>query len=126
MGAIAARAPLRVALGGGGTDLPSYYRHHGGFVVSTAIDRYVYMLLSADFQPRYRLKHLEWEEADDPAQVRHPILRTALMRHWRGGPIEARVGGRRPTRHGARLIGRLRGVRDQRTAAGRRRRAIGP
>jgi D-glycero-alpha-D-manno-heptose-7-phosphate kinase len=88
MGAIVARAPLRVALGGGGTDLPSYYRVHGGFVVSTAIDRYVHMLVSADFQARYRLKHLEWEEMDDPGEVRHPILREVLARHWDGPPVE--------------------------------------
>ena len=83
-----ARAPLRVALGGGGTDLPSYYRQHGGFVVSTAIDRYVHMVVSADFQRRYRLKHLEWEEADRPAEVRHPILREVLTRYWEGPPVE--------------------------------------
>jgi D-glycero-alpha-D-manno-heptose-7-phosphate kinase len=88
MGAIVARAPLRVALGGGGTDLPSYYREHGGFVVSTAIDRYVHMVVSADFQRRYRLKHLEWEEADQPGEVRHPILREVLSRHWDGPPVE--------------------------------------
>jgi D-glycero-alpha-D-manno-heptose-7-phosphate kinase len=88
MGAIVARAPLRVALGGGGTDLPSYYRANGGFVVSTAIDRYVHMVVSADFQRRYRLKHLEWEEADEPAEVRHPILREVLTRHWDGPPVE--------------------------------------
>ncbi|HEY6780568.1 MAG TPA: hypothetical protein VI111_06395 [Thermoleophilaceae bacterium] len=88
MGTIVARAPLRVALGGGGTDMPAYYRDHGGFVISTAIDRYVQMLVSADFQRRYRLKHLEWEEVDDPAEIRHPILREALSRHWRGGPLE--------------------------------------
>jgi D-glycero-alpha-D-manno-heptose-7-phosphate kinase len=88
MGAIVARAPLRVALGGGGTDLPSYYREHGGFVVSTAIDRYVHMLVTANFQRRYRLKHLEWEEVDQPEEVRHPILREVLTRHWEGGPLE--------------------------------------
>jgi D-glycero-alpha-D-manno-heptose-7-phosphate kinase len=88
MGAIVARAPLRVALGGGGTDLPSHYREHGGFVVSTAIDRYVHVLLSAALQARYRLKHLEWEEADTPDEVRHPILREVLTRHWHGGPLE--------------------------------------
>jgi D-glycero-alpha-D-manno-heptose-7-phosphate kinase len=88
MGAIVARAPLRIALGGGGTDLPAYYAEHGGFVVSTAIDRYVHMLLSAGFQRRYRLKHLEWEEHDDPTAIRHPILREALARHWSGGPLE--------------------------------------
>ncbi|MBD0282579.1 MAG: galactokinase [Thermoleophilaceae bacterium] len=88
MGAIVARAPLRVALGGGGTDLPSYYREHSGFVVSTAIDRYVHIVATAGFQPSYRLKHLEWEEVDDPAEVRHPILREALAHHWSGGPLE--------------------------------------
>jgi len=85
---VATRAPLRVALGGGGTDLPSYYRDHGGFVVSTAIDRYVQVQLSTSFQRRFRLKHLEWEEADDPAHVRHPILREVLRRHWSGGALE--------------------------------------
>jgi D-glycero-alpha-D-manno-heptose-7-phosphate kinase len=85
---VATRAPLRVALGGGGTDLPSYYREHGGFVVSTAIDRYVQMALSRSFQHRFRLKHLEWEEADEPAGIRHPILRETLRRHWNGDPLE--------------------------------------
>jgi len=85
---VVARTPLRVSLGGGGTDLPSYYRERGGFVVSAAIDRYVYMLVTSGFQSRYRLKHLEWEEADRPADIAHPILRAALVRHWRGAPLE--------------------------------------
>jgi len=86
-----------VALGGGGTDLPSYYREHGGFVVSTAIDKYVHMTVSAQFQSRYVLKHLECEEVDEPSEVRHPILREALALHWRGGPIElASVGDAPP------------------------------
>ncbi len=88
MGAIVARAPLRVALGGGGTDLPSYYREHGGFVISTTIDRYVRIVATTGFQRRFILKHLEWEEVDEPAEVRHPILREALVHHWEGGPLE--------------------------------------
>jgi D-glycero-alpha-D-manno-heptose-7-phosphate kinase len=88
LGAIVARAPLRVSLGGGGTDLPRHYRSHGGFVVSAAIDRYVHMLVSAELQERFRLKHLECEEADSIAGVGHPILRTALERHWSGPPLE--------------------------------------
>jgi D-glycero-alpha-D-manno-heptose-7-phosphate kinase len=83
-----ARAPLRVSFGGGGTDLPSYYREHGGFVVSAAIDKYVYMLVSSGFQSRFRLKHLEWEEADHHDDITHPILRETLARHWNGGPLE--------------------------------------
>jgi len=77
-----------VALGGGGTDLPSHYRRRGGFVVSAAIDKYVNMVTSPAFRPRYVLNHLEREEADTPQEIRHPILRAALSRHWNGGPIE--------------------------------------
>lgn len=85
---IVTRAPLRVSFGGGGSDLPSYYRAHGGFVVSAAIDRYVCMLTTAAFQERFRLKHNAWEEVDDPADVEHPILRAALQHHWNGRPLE--------------------------------------
>jgi D-glycero-alpha-D-manno-heptose-7-phosphate kinase len=97
MGAVVVRAPLRVALGGGGTDLPSYFREHGGLVVSTAIDRYVHMTVSSRFARRFVLKHLEWEEVDHAHEVRHPILRAALEHHWDGGAIElASVGDAPP------------------------------
>ena len=59
MSVIYARAPLRVSLGGGGTDLPSYYTKFGGFIVSGAIDKYVYMLVHTTFQQRYRMKYSE-------------------------------------------------------------------
>jgi D-glycero-alpha-D-manno-heptose-7-phosphate kinase len=85
---IFSRAPLRISLGGGGTDLPSYYANHGGFLVSGAIDKYVYMLTHTIFQRRYRMKYSETEEVDDPREIRHPILRETLIRHWRGRPLE--------------------------------------
>jgi D-glycero-alpha-D-manno-heptose-7-phosphate kinase len=85
---IFSRAPLRISLGGGGTDLPSYYREHGGFLVSGAIDKYVYMLTHTVFQRRYRMKYSELEEVDQIAEIRHPILRETLLRHWRGNPLE--------------------------------------
>jgi D-glycero-alpha-D-manno-heptose-7-phosphate kinase len=85
---IFSRAPLRISLGGGGTDLPSYYREHGGFLVSGAIDKYVYMLTHTVFQRRYRMKYSELEEVDEPSQIRHPILRESLLRHWCGNPLE--------------------------------------
>jgi D-glycero-alpha-D-manno-heptose-7-phosphate kinase len=85
---IFSRAPLRISLGGGGTDLPSYYREHGGFLVSGAIDKYVYMLTHTVFQRRYRMKYSELEEVDDVCQIRHPILRESLQRHWCGNPLE--------------------------------------
>lgn len=88
MSVIFSRAPLRISLGGGGTDLPSYYREHGGFLVSGAIDKYIYMLTHTVFQRRYRMKYAQTEEVDDVAEIKHPILREALIRHWRGNPLE--------------------------------------
>jgi D-glycero-alpha-D-manno-heptose-7-phosphate kinase len=88
MSVIFSRAPLRISLGGGGTDLPSYYRDHGGFLVSGAIDKYVYMLTHTVFQRRYRMKYSEMEEVDEISEIRHPILRETLLRHWRGNPLE--------------------------------------
>jgi D-glycero-alpha-D-manno-heptose-7-phosphate kinase len=88
MAVIFARAPLRVSLGGGGTDLPSYYGEHEGFVISGAIDKYVYMLVHTVFQRRYRMKYSEIEEVDDIGDIQHPILRETLARHWRGNPLE--------------------------------------
>jgi D-glycero-alpha-D-manno-heptose-7-phosphate kinase len=88
MSVIFTRAPLRISLGGGGTDLPSYYEQHGGFLVSGAIDKYVYLLTHTVFQKRYRMKYSELEEVDDPSEIRHPILRESLRKHWRGSPLE--------------------------------------
>jgi len=85
---IYSRAPLRISLGGGGTDLPSYYADNGGFLIAGAIDKYVYMLTHTVFQQRYRMKYSEMEEVDTAAEIRHPILRETLIRHWRGSPLE--------------------------------------
>ena len=88
MSVVFGRAPLRLSLGGGGTDLPSYYRDHGGFLVAGAIDKYVYMFVHTVFQRRYRMKYSEMEEVDSIAEIRHPILRETLQRHWHGNPLE--------------------------------------
>jgi D-glycero-alpha-D-manno-heptose-7-phosphate kinase len=88
MSVIFSRAPLRITLGGGGTDLPSYYTKHGGFLVAGAIDKYVYMLTHTSFQLRYRMKYSELEEVEEISQIRHPILRESLLRHWAGSPLE--------------------------------------
>jgi D-glycero-alpha-D-manno-heptose-7-phosphate kinase len=91
------RAPLRISLGGGGTDLPSYYRDHGGFLVGGAIDKYVYMLTHTVFQRRYRMKYSQFEEVDRPSEIKHPILREALVHHWQGEPLEVSVVADVPT-----------------------------
>jgi D-glycero-alpha-D-manno-heptose-7-phosphate kinase len=88
MSVIFSRAPLRLSLGGGGTDLPSYYREHGGFLVAGAIDKYVYMLIHTVFQRRYKMKYSETEDVGEISAIQHPILRETLTRHWRGNPLE--------------------------------------
>jgi len=76
---IIARTPLRISIGGGGTDLPSYYRNHGGFVISAAIDRYVYITLQKTFVEELMVKYSKVERVPDVSALQHPIIREALM-----------------------------------------------
>lgn len=92
-GTVIVRAPLRIALGGGGTDLHSHYSEHGGFVISGAIDRYVRMSVSPGAGDVFRLEHLEREEVADPADIAHPILRAAIARHGDGRTLDLRSEG---------------------------------
>ncbi len=75
---IIARSPLRISLGGGGTDLPSYYRNHGGFVLAAAIDKYVYATVTRPFSPGIYLKYSKLEHVSLVKDVHHPIIREAL------------------------------------------------
>jgi D-glycero-alpha-D-manno-heptose-7-phosphate kinase len=75
---IITRSPLRISLGGGGTDLPSYYRKHSGFLIAAAIDKYVYITLHQTFQPGLIIKYSKMEQVEDIDQVQHPIVREAL------------------------------------------------
>jgi D-glycero-alpha-D-manno-heptose-7-phosphate kinase len=76
---IIARSPLRITLGGGGTDLPSYYRDHEGFLVSAAIDKYVYVNVMRPFSEGIFLKYSQLEHIEKIADVKHPIIREALQ-----------------------------------------------
>lgn len=83
---IIARSPLRISLGGGGTDLRSYYRKHAGFVVSAAINQYVYITISEAFWPLIRLKYSKLEEVETVEQIHHPIIREAMKLTGVTGP----------------------------------------
>jgi len=72
------RSPLRISLGGGGTDLPSYYREHGGFVISAAIDKYVWVTVLRPFVRGIFLKYSKIEQVDRVADIEHPIIREAF------------------------------------------------
>jgi D-glycero-alpha-D-manno-heptose-7-phosphate kinase len=76
---IIARSPLRVSLGGGGTDLPSYYRGHEGFLIAAAIDKYVYVTVTRPFTRGIYLKYSSLEHVERVDQIRHPIMREALV-----------------------------------------------
>ena len=75
---IITRSPLRISLGGGGTDLPSYYRNHGGFVLSAAIKQYVYITINEAFRPRIILKYSKLEDVARWEEIQHPIFREAM------------------------------------------------
>jgi D-glycero-alpha-D-manno-heptose-7-phosphate kinase len=75
---IITRSPLRISLGGGGTDLPSYYREHSGFIIAAAIDKYVYITLHHTFVPELIIKYSKMEHVHSVDEVQHPIIREAL------------------------------------------------
>jgi D-glycero-alpha-D-manno-heptose-7-phosphate kinase len=75
---IISRSPLRVTLGGGGTDLPSYYEKFGGFLIAAAIDRYVYITLHENFTPDLIVKYSRLERVEDASKLEHPIIREAF------------------------------------------------
>jgi D-glycero-alpha-D-manno-heptose-7-phosphate kinase len=75
---IITRSPLRISLGGGGTDLPSYYREHSGFIIAAAIDKYVYITLHETFVDDLIIKYSRLERVKSIDEIQHPIIREAL------------------------------------------------
>jgi D-glycero-alpha-D-manno-heptose-7-phosphate kinase len=75
---ILVRSPLRVSLGGGGTDLCSYYSKYEGFLVAAAIDKYVYISVNRTFVPDLLVKYSELERVKNAANLVHPIIRESL------------------------------------------------
>jgi D-glycero-alpha-D-manno-heptose-7-phosphate kinase len=75
---IITRSPLRISLGGGGTDLPSYYREHGGFLIAAAIDKYVWVTVLRPFLRGVMLKYSKIEHVEQIAEIEHPIVREAF------------------------------------------------
>ena len=75
---IVTRTPVRIPLGGGGTDLPSYYTQYGGFLISAAIDKYIYITVNKRFEKSIRVSYSSTEIADSVDDIKHPIVREAL------------------------------------------------
>jgi len=86
---IIVRSPLRISLGGGGTDLPSYYKEHEGFLIAAAIDKYVYVTINRPFLEGIYLKYSSIENVKDVSEVQHKIIREVLtMQNLRTPQIE--------------------------------------
>jgi D-glycero-alpha-D-manno-heptose-7-phosphate kinase len=85
---IITRTPLRISLGGGGTDIPDYYGRSGGFLVAAAISKYVFITVNHNFDGDILLKYSSIERVDDARQARHPLLRECLRHLDVRGPIE--------------------------------------
>src|SRR5476651_2200999 len=75
---IVVRSPLRISLGGGGTDLPSYYSDHSGFLIAAAIDKYVYITLHQTFVNELIVKYSKLERVNDVNDIEHPIIRESM------------------------------------------------
>ena len=83
---IIVRSPMRISLGGGGTDLPSYYREHGGFCIAAAIDRFVFISLHETFEQEIVVKYSKMERVKTVDEVQHPIVKAALKMHGIANP----------------------------------------
>ncbi len=85
---IITRTPLRISLGGGGTDQPSYYSKFGGRVISAAINKYIYITINDTFTPDYVVKYSSMERVSSITEIEHPIIHQALAEHPIGPAIE--------------------------------------
>jgi D-glycero-alpha-D-manno-heptose-7-phosphate kinase len=86
---IVTRTPFRITLGGGGTDLPSYYRRFGGFVVSAAIDKYMSIVVNTPVVDELiRVNYSKSETVETPCQIQHSIAREALRLRGISGAIQ--------------------------------------
>jgi D-glycero-alpha-D-manno-heptose-7-phosphate kinase len=85
---IISRTPTRISFTGGGSDMATYYRRHGGAVITTAIKRFVYITVNTRFDNRLRLSYSKTEEVDRTSQIEHRLVRAVLEQQQIEGGIE--------------------------------------
>jgi len=114
---IVTRTPFRVTLGGGGTDLPSFYEKHGGYVLAAGIDKYMYLALNVPLADKLvRLHYSASETVEDARELKHELAREGLLRHGIRNSIEVASLADLPAGTGlgsssCYLVGLLNGVR---------------
>src|SRR5512135_417207 len=77
---IVTQTPLRISFLGGGTDFPDYYREEGGCVVSSTIDKYIYVIIKQRFDDKIRVGYTHTEMVDSLDEVQHELVRESLRR----------------------------------------------
>ena len=77
---IVTRSPLRISLGGGGTDLPSYYQKYGGFLIAATINKHIYISLAETFNKKFLIKYSSFEETKKIDSLKHPLFREILKK----------------------------------------------
>ena len=77
---IIAKSPLRISLGGGGTDIPSYYKKYGGFLIAGAINKHIYISVAETFNKKFIIKYSNFEEVDHIKKIKHPLFRETLAK----------------------------------------------
>jgi len=95
---IISQTPLRMSFVGGGSDLPAFYREHGGAVVSTAIDKYVYVSINRKFDGGIRLAYSKTEEVDAIGEIEHELVRAAFAMRGMNGGVEITTTADIPSR----------------------------
>ena len=85
---IITRSPVRISFVGGGTDIADFYHLHTGRVISTAIQRYVWVMINQTMDPKIVLKYRRTEVVDFAEQIRHSRVREALVNRNIKAPIE--------------------------------------
>jgi D-glycero-alpha-D-manno-heptose-7-phosphate kinase len=85
---IISRTPLRISLGGGGTDIPNYYEKSGGFLIAAAINKYIYVSVHDNFDEKFLLKYSKIENVSSHASIKHPMIRTVMQTFGIKGSIE--------------------------------------
>ncbi|PTB30334.1 GHMP kinase [Paraburkholderia caribensis] len=85
---IITKTPLRLSFVGGGSDIPSYYREYGGAVLSTSIDKFVYLTLNKRFDHTLRVSYSQTEEVETVDQVQHRLVKAILTKLSIKGGLE--------------------------------------
>lgn len=94
------QTPLRISLFGGGTDFPSYYSHQGGCVLSSAIDKYIFVSIKQRFDEKLRIGYTRTEMVDSVDEIQHELIRESLKMTGLTGGVEITTMGDIPAGSG--------------------------